>query len=360
MKKRRIFLSFAISLFFLYLIIWKPQISELFKGNIDIKDGLFGVTRIDFEQAWVYLQQAAILPLVICFLITPIHVLVRAHRWKLLIEPVDELKTKDSFSIQMLGYFANTIFPLRIGEVAKGFLLSRKTGLKISTSLATVVLERILDVISLLIIIAVLGLVYEFPESLREGAILLGLFSVIGLGGVVYYAMKRDPLSGLTGRILNIFPSFIADKLRKILLGFVKGFGMIRSVKRYPTVLMETCILWILYALQEYVVLIAFDIPAKFPLLGESPVMATFIILAVTAAILSIPSAPGGIGSFHAAVIFSLALFEVGVDTAAGYAFILHSITVGFYLIFGMVILWIEGLKLTELKEIGTDGINQG
>ncbi len=128
---------------------------------------------------------------------------------------------------------------------------------------------------------------------------------------------------------------------------------MIQSVKRYPTVMLETVVLWILYALQEYVVLIAFDILAKFPLLGESPIMATFIILAVTAAILSIPSAPGGIGTFHAAVIFSLALFEVGVDTAAGYAFILHTITIGFYLLAGVVVLWFEGMKFGELKNMG-------
>lgn len=341
------------------MIIWKPQLSALFDGEIDLRDSLFGTTRIDFRQAWIYLQEATIVPLIICFLITPIHVMVRAHRWKLLIQPVGRLSTKDSFSIQMLGYFANTIFPLRIGEVAKGFLLSRKTGLTISTSLATVVLERILDVISLLIVFAVLGLVYEFPESLRNGAIMLGLFSAIGLGGIVYYVMKKDPLSGITGKVLDIFPIRVAEKFKRILLGFVNGFSMIRSVKRYPTVLVETFILWILYALQEYVVLIAFDIPAKFPLLGESPIMATFIILAVTAAILSIPSAPGGIGTFHAAVIFALALFEVGVDTAAGYALILHSITIGFYLVFGILILWIEGLKLAELKEIGINGNNQ-
>lgn len=355
MKKRKILPSFAVSLIFIYLIIWKPQISALFTGEASFIDSMFATTRIDFRQAWIYLQDASIIPLIICFLITPVHIYIRSHRWKLLVEPVGKLKTSDSFSIQMLGYFANTIFPLRIGEVVKGLLLSRKTNLTISSSLATVVLERLLDVISLLIVIAVLGLVYEFPEGLRDGALILGGFAVAVLGGITYYVLKKDTLSGMTGSVINLLPDKLAEKVKKIMLGFVKGFSMIRSVNRYPTVIMETVILWLLYALQEYVVLVAFDIPAKFPLLGETPIMATFVILAVTAAILCIPSAPGGIGTFHAAVIFSLALFGVGLETAAGYAFILHMITVGYYLIFGGVVLWFEGLKFGELKEMGNN-----
>ena len=341
----------------LYLIIWKPQISGLLKGEVNLLDSLFANTRIDFRQAWIYLKEAKVIPLIICFFITPLHVFVRSHRWKLLIEPVGKVSTADAFSIQMLGYFANTILPLRIGEVVRGFLLSRKTKLTISTSLATVVLERLLDVISLLVVIAVLGLVYEFPAALRDGAMVLGIFALIALVGITYYALKKDPLSGVTGKIIDLFPVKIAAKVRNVMLGFVKGFSLIRSVKRYPTVLVETVVLWILYALQEYVVLIAFDIPAKFPMLGDNPIMATFVILAVTAAILSIPSAPSGIGTFHAAVIFSLALFNVGVDTAAGYAFTLHTITIAFYLIFGLVILWFEGLKFGELRGIGNNQV---
>jgi len=356
MNKLRILLGFFISLLFIYFILYKPQIAGVIDGEISIIHGLFGQTRIDFTQTWIYLKKAAPLPLVVCFLITPIHVFIRSHRWVLLIKPVGRVKLIDSFSLQMLGYMANTIFPMRLGEVARGILLGKKIKIPTSTALATVVVERLLDVLSLLAVFVLVGLFYSFPEGFVKGAITLGIGALGLLVIILYYSLAKDPLGGITGKILSVLPVTIREKIKSIIRGFIDGFSMLKSGRHYPKVVLETVLLWVLYGLQEFSVLVAFGFHRDYALIAASPVVATLVILAVVAVVLSIPSAPGGIGTFHAAAIFALSLFGVGMDRAVGFALVIHALTISCYLGCGMLFMWREGLHMGELRRMNDEG----
>ena len=352
MNNRRIIFGIGISVFLIYLILWKPQITALLRGDLDFYQAFFGTLRIDFTLVWNTLKDVRSLPLIAGILVTPVHVLVRSHRWSKMVEPVGRLRLFDSYSLQMVGYLANAILPLRMGEVIRGILLGRRIGVSKSSALATVVLERVIDVLSLLAVTATVGFIYPFPSVIKKGVFVLGLGSVVVMFAIVYLAFAKDPLDGFIGRVLNLFPRKAAERLRGIAEKFIVGFGLLKAGRHYGVVIIESLGLWLLYALQVYFILLAFDFPRSYELIAVSPFLACFVILVLSAIGLSLPSAPGGVGTFHLANIFSLSLFGVPQSPAAGFALVIHAVTILFYLLAGIPFMLREGIGWRDLKQL--------
>lgn len=367
--KHRIALGFLVSIVLIYLIVWKPQLKIIFTGEESVVQGLFGQPRINFAGVWSSMKDVNLFLLIISFLINPLHILVRSHRWTLLIRPVGKLKVWDSFSIQMVGYMANTILPLRIGEFARGILVGSRARLSRSTGLATVLLERSLDVLSLLAFLGIAGFlnafiidpIKDFNIYLGHGAMIFGAGAVLLLGLILYLTLAIDPDTGLVARLLNLLPRGIHKRIRGILDNFKAGFKILKSTRHYFTIIIETASLWILYGVQLYLVIVAYGLNEGDNLISKSPVIATMVVLLISAVGLSIPSAPGGVGTFHMACILGLSL--VGItdnESAAGFAVLLHALTVGYYIIVGFFFMWREGMKIGQLNSFISKGKRDG
>ncbi len=319
-------------------------------GQADLRTALFGDTRLDINHLVNILGEVHLMPLLICFFITPVHVLVRSHRWVLMVRNLSKLKLFDSFSLQMVGYLANSILPLRMGEVIRGVMLAQRQNIPTSSGVGTVLIERILDMFSLLVVAAVVGFLFPFPKELAEGAIVFGLLAGIGILVTIYLAVDKDPFGGRIGRILG--EGKIARIIRNKGAEFVAGFAMFRQTEHHWAILLETFILWVLYGLQGYLVLIAFDFPRLYPVIGVQPILASFVVLVISAIGVSLPAAPAGVGTFHAVLIFGMSLFDVPTDQAAGFAVVIHAVSLVYYIMVGLPFMWREGLHLNELKKI--------
>lgn len=354
MNNSRVVLGFLISVILIYLIIWEPKPFAVLQGDVTWIEGFFGQARLDFSQILFQMSQASGWWLIITFLITPLHVLVRSHRWILLLKSIKTVKLSDSYSLQMIGYFTSTVLPLRIGEVIRGLLLGKKYQMPRSTALTTVLVERLVDVISLLAVFAIVGVMYKSDgvTVLREGALILAVFSFGVLGLVLYLVLARNPLSGLVGKIISWMPKRIQKRTIQITENAITGFGMLKSADNYLLITVETILLWVLYTAQEFSVIIAFGFHRDYEMIAAAPLTAALVILVINAVALSIPSAPSGIGTFHAASIFALGLFGIAEEPAIGFALVLHALTVVFYTGAGFGFMWREGLRLNTLKQI--------
>ncbi|MDP8239753.1 MAG: lysylphosphatidylglycerol synthase transmembrane domain-containing protein [Candidatus Hatepunaea meridiana] len=352
MNNRRVFIGVFASLLFFYLIFWIPRPGLWLKGDLCLLTMLFGQARIDFGNLWQTLLHIKIIPLIVCFLITPLHVLIRSYRWILLIKPIGKLKIYDSYSIQMVSYFTSATMPLRIGEVVKGVLLSRQIQTSKSTALATVVLERLIDIICMMILVVLVGFLYSFPTEIKNGIIFLNISIGIGVLVLFYFTLAKDPFDNVIGNFLRIIPGGLGSKLIGIIIRFTRGFAALKSRKDYLFVIIESISLWILYGLQHLLIIYAFHFHIDYSFIAASPLLVSFILLAINSAGLSIPSAPGGVGTFHAVCIFSLALFGVGADPAAGFALVIHATTYLFYIFCGIPFMIREGLKIGHLRQM--------
>ncbi len=329
----------------------------IFQGETGLIDGFFGKPRIDFHETWQHLKKASLLPVIITFLITPIGVAVRSHRWILLLKPVCKVKLLNSFSLQMVGYFTNSIFPLRIGEIVRGVLLGRRANLPKSTAISTIVVERLLDVLSLLAIFTVTGFLYELPKGFGKGALILGIFSLSLFLFMIYLAAAKNPLDGFIGKLIGLLPEKISLIVSELFQNFVQGFSAFKSSKHLPIIAFETALLWFLYGYQAYIMMAAFGFTTDYPLVAASPLISTLVILSIFAVALAIPSAPAGVGTFHAAVVFTLALFDIPAEAAAGYAVTIHFLSFSFYIGAGFLFMGREGLHIAEIKSIGKSSV---
>ena len=335
---------------FVYLILWKPHPGALLSGNSGVVEAFFGDARLDFEHLLGILSGVALLPLLISFLISPLHVLVRSHRWVLMVRNLSNLKLFDSFSLQMVGYLANSVLPLRMGDIIRGAMLGQRQGIPTSSGVGTVLIERMLDAMSLLVIALGVGLLFPFPKELAEGAMAFGLIAGLGIIVTIYLAIDKDPFGGRIGRLLG--DGKVGRVVRQKGGEFVAGFAMFRQTEHHWAIVFETALLWMLYALQGYLILIAFDFPGQYPLIGQGPILASFVVLVISAVGVSLPAAPAGVGTFHAVVIFGFSLFNVPTDPAAGFALIIHAVSLFFYITVCLPFMWREGLHLNTLKNI--------
>lgn len=353
MNRPKILLGMLVSILFIYLIIWKPQLAAILHGQTSLGQGLFGQSRIDFGRFIVIMQEVTIWPLIVCFFLTPLHVFIRAHRWKLMVEPVGKLTLYESFSLQMVGYLANSVLPLRMGEVVRGVLLSDRLGCSKTSALGTVLVERVVDVLTMLIVTLVVATLFPFPKSVADGAIVFAIISSLGLVAVIYLGFARDPFGGMVGKMIGA--GTLGKKIREYGNKLVSGLAMLRATHHYTVISIESALLWVVYALQGFLILYSFHFMRDYPMIGSAPILATMVVLVLNAVGVSLPSAPGGVGAFHAVAIFGLSLFDVPTEPAAGFALVIHALTMVYYLTAGLPFMWHEGLRFGELKRIAPE-----
>jgi hypothetical protein len=262
--------------------------------------------------------------------------IARAHRWILLIEPMNyspSLK-KTTYAL-LIGYFANLAFP-RLGEVTRCGALSRAESISFNKLLGTVIVERVIDVLSLLICMLLAALIEfkrlgnffsesiinpfleKFEHILNSPLILSAIVAsfLLLLGALIYFTRKKALKKETT--------------FAKIIRGFLDGMKSIMNLKRPGLFLFHSVFIWVLYYLSVYTALFAFPFTAN---LGGSA--ALFLLVAGGIGM----SAPvqGGIGAYHLLVSQGLILFGIILQEGLAFATLLHSIQLFLVILLGII-----------------------
>jgi len=115
---------------------------------------------LDVSQLWIHLQTVNSLYIITVFVLFIYSVHVRAKRWQALLKPLIEIPISPLFSATIIGYFGNSVLPFRLGELLRGYSLSKECPLKVSSIMGTIILDRILDFAGLLIFSAFFFFIY--------------------------------------------------------------------------------------------------------------------------------------------------------------------------------------------------------
>ena len=241
------------------------------------------------------------------------HVL-RSERWRMLLEPSGNKGTlSNSFLSVMVGYLVNLAIP-RGGEVSRCYNLFKLENTPVEVSFGTVVLERIVDVICLVILIFISFVVewdklelfisgLDFSTGTRPTVPPLLIFAIIGLVGLV-----------LAGYLLRNNP-----RLKKLFSGFKEGLLAVFRLKNKWLFIGYSVVIWVLYFLMSYVVMLAFGETAD---LGIRAVLTIFAIGAIAMA----APLPGGAGSYHLLLPMGLvSLYHMNRADAVAFVFIFHA-----------------------------------
>lgn len=284
--------------------------------------------------------------------------LFRAARWVQLIEPLGRrVRFANAFWSVMIGYLANLGLP-RAGEVVRAGMLGRYEGVAVERVMGTVVVDRILDVICLLSIVAAAFVLQwdtlsGFVVESRAGA-------VAGTDWYAYLALGIAVILIGTAVAIWTFQRFahlaLVQRLTNIVAGFAEGLRSVARVRRKGILVGHTLGIWTCYFAMAYLPFFAFPPTAH---LGPDAALMVFVFSALG---IIIPS-PGGMGSYHLMVIQALALYNVSGADALSFANILFlTVNLGCNIIFGLlglaVLPWLNGGRGVELDVL--DSVEPG
>lgn len=315
MKKALFFaLNIAVSVVFLWLAFREIDFKELYQSLFRVHYGLA--------------LAAVVINLFSCWL--------RAVRWRFLVVPIKPVSTQSLFSSLMIGFMVNNILPFRLGEFMRGYVLKRSDGVSFSASIGTIVIERLIDVLSLLMIFGVLVLLFPFPAWLQSGGVLVFLITASSIGFIYMLITRSEVAVRWLGRMAGFFSSGLSATVTRVAGSFIKGATLFHSARSYLLMAVLTVAIWGSYVCSIYVMLGAIDLNVKYGLgLMDSTIVMVFLSFAVM-----IPAAPGYVGTYHEIAKQSLLLFGVDPEAALSFAILFHAYcyvsmsALGFYYFF--------------------------
>jgi uncharacterized protein (TIRG00374 family) len=286
---------------------------------------------------------------------------VRAWRWRTLLAPIARVGWFDLFSATVVGFTSGFLIP-RAQEVVRPFLVSRRYPVPVSAGFAVIVFERLVDLGTVLLLLAAYLLVLPRPpqeqggallETLRAGAALTGLAAVAGLAVLVALYRHAERAQRWSDVLLRRFPRWLAEPAGKALASFAAGLHVLRAPPRHwLRILAESLVLWLLVAAGFQVTNAALGIALPFP--------AMFLLVAMLVVGVAIPT-PGMVGGFHAFYLICLnQVFGVDRDAAAAAGLAAHAAANLPVVVLGLGLLGREGLTVGRVARMSADASSPG
>lgn len=306
----KIILGIVLSAIFLYLVF----------RNIEWIDFWEKTKRVDYS--WV----------VYSILLSIIAYVARAYRWNILLEPMGyQLKTPRTLLAVLVGYLANLAIP-RLGEVTRCGILNRNDGVSMSKALGSVITERLIDLLTLLLLI--------FGGFLIEGdrlfSFLIDAYSGLNLPGYFVWLMLASGVA-----VFIFLLNFIrkqrskGGKFLELINNFLDGLMALRKVKKPIGFLVATLLLWVVYYFMAYIIVFAL------PETSNLDLSAGLMLLITGGIALSLP-VQSGFGTYHGMVAGMLALYGINKTTGVFLATLLHTSQIVAVAIFGSIALVIS------------------
>ena len=290
---------------------------------------------------------------------------IRAERWKYLLEPIGHTRFRNVLRTTVIGFGASAVLPARAGEVIRPYLLARKEGISATAAFATIIVERILDLVGVLTLLAMFLVFFDPGLEARDSAV----FSAIRYGGFVmapvavgallvmfFLAGHPDRLHAWLLKAEAVFPPRIAAMIARFAKTFVEGFGVVRRPERLLFAVVWSIVLWMSIAGGIWAVSVAFGIGMSFT--------GSWLMLAPLVVGVAVPT-PGGVGGFHEGYrIGATAFFGADNNTAVGAAIVLHAISMLPVAVVALIFIVQDGLKIGGIArgkvEIADQPVNEG
>src|SRR5262245_12970833 len=238
----------------------------------------------------------------------------------------------------MIGYMANNILPLRAGEVVRVYIASRH-GPRFWTSVATLVVERVLDGLAVGLILAGLFLTLPIPRELRwPAAIFLGV-DVVAMAALAVIALAPGGCGTFIRASFRRWPR-LERWLLDVLGTMSEGLRGVRTRSHLLPIAASSAGIWVVLAIAVWTALHAAHL--------DLPLAASWAVLAFMGLGVSLPSSPGFVGVIQAATVLALALFAVPRAEALSFSLIFHAAQYFPVTIYGLVLLFYEQVRLPE------------
>jgi len=339
---------------------WKFWIGILISGIFIF----WFIQGLDFKEMWDALRQMNyfyIIPALISFYL---QFAIRAERWKFLLYPIKKIGHYSCFVAVIIAFMATNILPMRAGEFVRAIVIGKREEISITSSFATVVVERILDMFTIVFMLGLLLTFFPFdkyppqpmeklskpmqevvalcsPDRLRTFGFTWLWISIFSIGVLFLLLTYREQTLKIMSKILKPIPSRISERLLGMMDSFSNGLGSLKNGTHLLIIIFYSCLLWFIIGLGPWILYFAFDIVL--------PWYSCFLIIVILAFAVTLPQAPGFLGVFQFACAAALILIGVPENVAKTLSIVLWAL--GFFpvIILGFIYLFIGKMSLSQL-----------
>ena len=328
---RRTLFALAVSVAFLALVFWSIDFDE-------------------FLDAFAEANYLWLIPAVIVYFLA---FTLRAWRWQSLLAHLGGVTLGRSYFVATIGYAANNVLPLRLGEFVRAYLLRRNPGLDMTASLATIAVERILDGLTLLLWLGI-GLLFfasmwTLSPLLTLAAQVAAVVFISAGVAVMLAVLFPDAALRVGNTVTRPLPERYATRLMGIAESLLHGFAALKDARKIPFWFVVSNAVWGGEALVYILVAVAMDV--------DIHIVVLCVAVAASNLATAVPSSSGGIGPFELLAKETLVRAGVGAGLATAYAIVIHATLWVPVTIAGAILLILEGVPLREVLR-PTSGVN--
>jgi glycosyltransferase 2 family protein len=329
----KLWVGIAISAFFLFLLFRKIDFDKL----------IAAFRQLDYR----YLPPAIALTFVSYFL--------RAVRWRYLLMPIKRTRLGNLFSSTLIGYMANNLLPARLGEFVRAYSLGKKEGIATSAVFASLVLDRLCDGFTVLLVLVITFFTIHLPPGMErvQGGLVTGGYVTFALyiavlAFLTLLKQRTEWTVRLASRVMAPVSERFAEKAASLMRSFISGIRIPTQLPHLAAILVSSLLIWASAIWPVDLVLRSFGV--------SLPVQASMFIMVFLVFAVMVPASPGYVGTYHFACVTALSAFNIGSEQALSIALVIHGLSFFPVIAAGLYFLWRDKLSL---KKISAENENQ-
>jgi uncharacterized protein (TIRG00374 family) len=265
---------------------------------------------------------------------------IKTWRWQMMFLPEHHVPYEAALTAESAGYLASNVLPGRAGEAVRLVLMASDQPVGVARVLSTILIERLLDVLSLLAVLVMLLPFIDLPEWMTRSAQVLGFGAIVGTAIIVVLSFWKERVLRWSHAVLRYIRFLDRPGVYAAIEHLIDGFAALRG-RRGPALIILSLVAWVAIIIEAWAVRMA--VAPTVPMTGM-----VFALL-VTSLGMVVPSTPGYIGVFHALVVLSLGPFGVPQTTAMSVALVWHAVNYIVLSLAGLIMLSIHGTSLGQV-----------
>lgn len=301
---------------------------------------------INLREAWRATMASDVRWIIAGIVVTMQTYALRAWRWQVLLRPIGHARFRPAFRATVVGFAASFLMPARIGEVLRPYMLARHEGLDPAAAFATIIVERLLDLCTVLLLFsfAIVASGVDVGYETRTAGLVIAAGSIIAMGLLAVLAGHPERLGRWAGRLTRWLPGRAAHLAETLVRTFTEGLKVMRSPGHLGLAILWSVPLWLSIALGITFTTWAFGVTLSF--------VGSFLVVGYLAVGVAAPT-PGAAGGFHGMYLLALTqFFHAGADVAGAAAIVLHLVSFVPVTLLGLVFMWQDGLTFGGLRQM--------
>ncbi len=282
-----------------------------------------------------------LIPVILLMLLS---MLFRAMRWRIFLRSIKKISLWSLFSAAAIGLMANNLLPARLGEFVRAYVIGEKENISKSASLATIIVERVFDGLTVLTFLGIILLfdIFSFPALLQKAAWLTVVFYGLTIVFLILLRIRTDMALAVVSFLVKPLPKKIGEKIVGLSDSFVDGLKVMDSGWQVFSAMLLSFLVWLPNIVVIWLLFISFGF--------SIPAYASLVLFVILTIGIMIPSAPGFVGTIQYCCVLGLGWFSVPDSQALSYSIVYHA---GVFIPItgaGLICLAIEGLSFSDIK----------